>query len=505
MSLFYGNQFGWYGGSFGGILGPIETAPIAPEAKADAQEPLERVGVISSLPYFNDWCADAPPPTMPWLRVMRTHPVVSFSLNLVIAPILAGERTLVIRESDGSDAAPRKVNPGMPGVAVGEGPEDKRKKRDEDVFETLWPQILEAAECVHFGHWDLEVLWARDTARGVTAPVRFKSVAPWEAELQRDKFNDFAGLKFLNGNSTDNERDARYVFHAAHGRQFNGLTGWGRGANALRSWWRYIKSHENADRIEQKASGRQMLMLLANGKTQKNNDGSMVEFTKQEAQEFANSAAQGKVLQAPMFAFTLQAIKGNKDLAAIPAIKIEPIDWGDTGPSLIASKERRAELAVEIVRAYLHPEREAMEGQHGTKAEAGVHGQVGVTDCELVGASLYDQFNQQTYNRYLVTNEGPQAAGTRYWKMSPLADPQQTFLQDVAKALFASPTTGPTLEARADLAALLKRVEMPQKPEDQIPELPPMPTAADAGGADPLAKRNAGAVGANGNGQAGGN
>jgi hypothetical protein len=452
MSLYPSPYFGSAYGLNATAFASVDQSPVAPEEKAKTEAPLERDKVFSAFPSFPHYCKNAPPPSLMQYRWMRWCQPVSFSFALVVNPIHAGTRNLIIREQDGGAAPPRKTRSGLNGVTVGDSPEDKRKKLAEDVFKPLWPQVLEGLECLNYGHWLHEVLW--DRWMSVIAPVRLKSIAPGTAELQKDKFDDFAGFKL-----GQEERDARYAFLSVNNPHHDPLFGVPRLAAAYMAVLRFVRSHENSDRLEQKASGRQFLMLVANGKTTKVVNGVTQEtdqYSDTELQKFVDAGAKGDSMQASMFAFTLQAIKDKPELAKIPKMEIKPIDWGDSGPAIIATIARRAELAVEIVRAYHRPEREAMEGQHGTKAEAGAHGQVGITDSELVGAQLYGQFNAQVFNRYLTTNYGPTAIDSMYWQMAPLADPQQTFKEDVIKAMLASPTTGPDVERHIEKRDLLK-------------------------------------------------
>jgi hypothetical protein len=150
--------------------------------------------------------------------------------------------------------------PGLPGVQVQDGPEDKFKKATERLFEDQWPDILRALECLNFGHWTQEVTW--DRREGLVAPVRFNSFRPWEIVLVPDAYNDFAGFKLGS-----EERDARYAFHCICDEHLAPLLGSPRARAAFRPWWRQTKSHDNADRIERKASGIQMMIGIMPGMT----------------------------------------------------------------------------------------------------------------------------------------------------------------------------------------------------------------------------------------------
>src|SRR6478609_6911496 len=319
---YFGSAYGWNATAFASV----DQSPVAPEEKATTEAPLERDKVFSAFPAFPHYCKDAPPPSLAQYRWMRWQQAVEFAYALVVNPINAGTRNLIIRNSDGSPAPKPGVRSGLKGANVTQTPEEKRKALAEDVFKPLWPDVMNHLECLNYGHWLSEVLW--DRWMDVTAPVRLKSIAPGDAELRRDKFNDFAGFKL-----GQEERDARYAFLSVNNPHHDPIFGVPRLAAAYMAVIRFIRSHENSDRLEQKASGRQFLMLVANGKTTKVVNGVTQEtdqYTDTELQKFVDAGAKGESMQASMFAFTLQAIKDKPELAKIPKMEIKPIDWGDS-------------------------------------------------------------------------------------------------------------------------------------------------------------------------------
>jgi hypothetical protein len=485
----------YYGSIISPYVGDVlytrpDEAPVAPEEKAEPIDALDRDRLAIGTAGYPHYCVDVPPPSIGEYRKMRELPIIVFAYHVVIDPILAGTRELVIRSEDG-DAPKRGVRSGK-GVEVGDGPEDKRKRAAERVFEPHWADILTALECINFGHWTQEVTW--DRAQGLIAPVRFNSFRPWEIVLVPDKYNDFAGFKL-----GDEERDARYAFHAICEEHRAPLIGHPRARDALSAAWRMVKSHENGDRIERKASGIQMMIGIMSGMTFRDATGNVV-TPEQAVQTVKDAAVSGKTWTRPLFAFDKKTIEQKPELANVPSMVVDKFDWGNTGPNITAGIERRRELAVEIVRAYHRPERESMEAEHGSRADSTTHGQVGITDSELLHADILTQFNEQTFNRFLVTNWGPDAADGMYWKASPLADPQRELFEKVLLQTLADPVHGPSYEAHIDRRAFMQKSEMPLLPPEDVVEPPPMaPTQDDAGtGDDPLAKRM------NGNGAAAG-
>jgi len=65
-----------------------------------------------------------------------------------------------------------------------------------------------------------------------------------------------------------------------------------------------------------------------------------------------------------------------------------------------------------IARGFLWPERSFTEGTTGTKAEAAVHGDIGLESCEDLNGDIAEFVNQQIVDELLVLNFGPEAKGS---------------------------------------------------------------------------------------------
>lgn len=456
----YGGGFSWWTN-----VASINDNPAAPDEPAKPDQPLERDKYGAAGFAWADWCADAPPPTLDtWWR-MRQHPTCVFAYALSVLPICAGSRQATIRVNESQQ--PARTKPTVPtgaGTQVVETQEEKRRKLIEDVWETLWPSLYAGLEYLNFGHWTMEVQW--DRKLGVVAPVRFKSFAPGTIEILKDKFNDFAGYKL-----GQEERDSRYGLHfVCNGHLHDPIFGWPRARNARKAWWRSEKSHVNGDGLEQKASGIQMFLqyLTGEGFTDKKNNPVVPADM---AKALANAARQGQVFYGPLNAFDKNTLAEHPELAKMKAIEVQQLDHGDTGPPMLAAISRLDRLDKEIVRAYNRPEREGMEGKFGTKAESGVQGAIGTLDSEGIHTDWLGQHDNQTLDRFAVTNFGPEEKGKYYFKPAPLADPQQLFLQAVVEIILGNQQAAKSLLERIDRDALFRRTEVPLLPEGAPPQI----------------------------------
>ena len=135
----------------------------------------------------------------------------------------------------------------------------------------------------------------------------------------------------------------------------------------------------------------------------------------------------------------------------------------------MARLDRTDRAGRNIIRAWNRPERESTEGKHGTKAESeGQAENIGVRDSETVHSMVCNQFWAQVGMAWRAANYGSGAKIPMLKILpSPLADEQQGFLQDAAKALITDRNTGPVFQDYIDKPKLLDRTEVPRVSEEE--------------------------------------
>jgi hypothetical protein len=453
MSSFPGAYFG---GFYGGWYGPQLVATLSPDERKQAQadqpvapnDPLDRsqfayfaYGSRNGMPGFDA----APPWSIPIAWQMRRYSTIVLAFTVTTAPILAGTRTIEIGGETNAEA------------------ETWKKNAEQDFLPLVHKAIAPSMESLHFGHWLQEVVWGEKNGR--TVPTAYKSILPGMAQLYQDEFGNFVGYKLGH-----EFRDARYAFLAVNESHIDPINGYARNENCREEWWRARQSNANADRTERKASGIQMGIGAPSGSSWTDANGKQI-FPKDFAQTITDSAARGDTFTYPLMIFDRKSIEQRPELAEVAPVKLQQFDWGNTGPAILAQIARLADLQKDIMRAWHRPERESMEGQHGTKAEAGTHGAIGTTDSELVHTDRCEQLSEQPLCRYVDANcpTPPEKRGWYlYIKPAPLSDPQQQFLQDVAKQLFTTPQTAQEMATYPDKRQLLERVEIPLRPQEEV-------------------------------------
>lgn len=139
--------------------------------------------------------------------------------------------------------------------------------------------------------------------------------------------------------------------------------------------------------------------------------------------------------------------------------KIELIS--DRGAGATAFIERMKYLDSLKVRAFGLPERSVLEGQFGTKAEAGEHGDFAILNMQLRHNQVCEALNWYVVNQLLRVNYGKEFEGTVYITPAPLADSSIAFLRTLYQTLLASPEGFANEIMNLDLESLKERIGVP--------------------------------------------
>ncbi|KKM89469.1 hypothetical protein LCGC14_1248380 [marine sediment metagenome] len=141
----------------------------------------------------------------------------------------------------------------------------------------------------------------------------------------------------------------------------------------------------------------------------------------------------------------------NQSIADLYAWRVELIE--DSGGKQKNFNDRLNYLDKQKVRGFGLPERSVLEGQFGTKAEAGTHGEWALLGLEAIDRNIIAQINSQVVNQLVMLNHGPEFVGKVRLVALPLVDKQIAFLRKVYGGL-----TDPNL----DVATLAGRLDLPQ-------------------------------------------
>lgn len=389
----------------------------------------------------------APPPSLDLFWKMQRFSAIVLAFAALSRQILSGTQSVEIFNKTADPELAAKI----------------KAAAEEDLLSLVLQWLEASLECLHFGNLLQEVIWTRKNGR--TVPSAFRPVLPGLAILYQDIYGQFSGFQIGN-----DYRDARYALLSVNKPHIHPIAGYSRNENCREEYWRIKQSDLNADKTENKASDRQMVIKWPMGLSLTDDKGNQV-FSQQFAQQALNAAVRGDAIVVPRFFWTQATLAGKPELAEIEPVTVDNIDWGNIGPSIDAHLARTAALKTDCQRAWSRPERESSESKHGSKADSESAADLGTSDSEAVAAERMREFNTQIFDRWAVTNFGPNAAGICGLKQSPLSDPKQDFLQKQSIAITSDQTTGPGYQANFDQRALAERVGIPLVSEEEAQQV----------------------------------
>src|ERR1700733_1653719 len=397
---------------------------------------------------------DPSPPSSPGLFWwIRKDPMVVIAFGATTKPLSGGTRSVEIVDDRGN-----------PDLA-----KEMKESAEKDLLPVMATGLIAACECLNFGLWLQEGGWDKNK-EGRIAPVTLDSVLPGEAVLHCDPHRHFAGFEINN-----QFRDKRYAWHSVNQPHIHPVLGYARLEAVKYPWWGKLNTNLNANKIEGKASGIQMLLGVPMGKSFTDSwiDSAGVQQSREIwpaelCQRMVNLGVTGASATYPLYAFKQGDIAANPELATVPGMKIDRFDWGNQGPMLEAERSRLDHLDQQIMYAYGRPPRESTEGQHGTKAEAESHAEnIGIRDSETVHQERCDEYWNQVGMVWRRANYGDDdKTPVLRIEAAPLADEQQSFLQEGVISLLTDRMTGPEFLDHIGQRDLLGKVEMPMVDEE---------------------------------------
>ncbi len=120
------------------------------------------------------------------------------------------------------------------------------------------------------------------------------------------------------------------------------------------------------------------------------------------------------------------------------------------------------------IRALEWPERAIIEGEFGTKAEAGEHGDMGMTNADLNHQRITRFINWYGVDDILAYNYGPDARGAVRIVPAPLQDAAITFLRELYKLALTNPAGFFDQSGKIDWEALKERLGVPKADNDPL-------------------------------------
>jgi len=116
----------------------------------------------------------------------------------------------------------------------------------------------------------------------------------------------------------------------------------------------------------------------------------------------------------------------------------------------------------QMVRSFHMPERVLLETEFGTKADAGTHKDLAVTNLELLDGQFSSAINTQLVDQLLALNFGPEMMGKVRIKPSPLVDVTALMLERMYTQILANPQGFVEEAGNVDWDAVKDRLDIPK-------------------------------------------
>jgi hypothetical protein len=155
---------------------------------------------------------------------------------------------------------------------------------------------------------------------------------------------------------------------------------------------------------------------------------------------------------------TTEIINNLNSQAGKPAWIIELKEASGSGANF---NERLVRCDKEKVRGFGLPERSVLEGQYGTKADAGAHGDFALTGVELLHKAIVAAFNVQVVNQFIRLNFGVEHEDAVYVKAQPLSDASIAYMRTIYSAILSNADGFLNEVVTLDIDAIRQRLEIP--------------------------------------------
>lgn len=196
--------------------------------------------------------------------------------------------------------------------------------------------------------------------------------------------------------------------------------------NIRQSMDMWDECNDGARRYDKKLAGTHWVVKFPPG--QGTVDGESVDNGVIAAQILTALESSGSVAIPTTTAEVLQELT-NVEVANLYAWSVELLD--DKGSKQKNFNDRLKYLDAQKVRGLGFPERAILEGQYGTKAEAGEHIGMLMTNIQETDKAITRVLNQQLINQLLVLNYGDEMVGKVRLVSAPLVNTQIAFIRKV--------------------------------------------------------------------------
>jgi hypothetical protein len=362
-------------------------------------------------------------------------------------------------------------------------PEDVRLNFVKDQLEPLRFEILsDALRALDYGCAGFEKVWkvgGGDFVLDCLKPLRVDGM-----QVVADPTGSFAGIETIGVDGQRKRLGVHKSWLYTYDGEFGYLYGRSRLENLRATAWRdWLDAATDLVKISKKASGKLGKLTTPAGSF-KAPDGSTVSWdaVALKVGQMLNSDA--VLLHLYHMGTSTPGVLGMQNfdqfvaLLKASAVNLEMVDFGDTGPALLATLERMRRNEERMFAGYFQSPRTGMATQGGTKADAGEHRDSSIVNSENVATSIARSFNRQVVDDILVLKFGEAARGTVWVNPGKLTDANVATDNKILDAVLLDPQLREQYLLKIDLDSITDRRAIPHEEpivlEQPLPTVPPI-------------------------------
>lgn len=380
-------------------------------------------------------------------REVRKHPTIALARALSIAPVVAASWSVEADE---------------------DVPEDAKAFIEDELLELREPIIQTAMEGgVDFGWAPFEKVFEIREEDGRIGLKKLKPLIQDHTTILIDKNSGaFAGFRQPGPTGTPMDLSPEYCWLANF--RVEGTQWYGQSLleNVREHWNAWKEGEAGARQYDSKIAGARWMVKYPPGASPTTADGEPVDHAVIAEAMLRKLVANGSI----MLPRRLEDMPTDTTGAARDAWDVTFL--ADPFAKQYSFVARLQYLDKLFVRGLLLPERSVLEGQFGTKAEAGVHADLALTQKELDHRHITRLANRYIVDQLVELNFGRQFRQKVRLVANPLQDEKAAFFRELYKALITNPTAALELLSRVDWDWLSQSVGVKTTDEPQMPADP---------------------------------
>ncbi len=429
------NERNIFSRAFGKVAAALS---LAPTPSVLVEQTGRQIAGRSGVSSGGGGSGEAPPPgTFATYRKMRENPTIALARAVATMPVKGGKWSIQAQDGVNDDAV----------------------KAVEEIANRLWTDFCRSAMyALDYGFQAFEVVWGADESNAARLTVqKLKPLMPELTTILVDKVTgEYSGLQ--QGKVTLPLSNTALYSYDREGQNYYGRSRMENIRTSAYNSWQDTRKKQSAHLT--KNSGAVPMVRYPVGTSSDRSGGEKDNFDLATALLENLGKGNGVAMPWQLQPWAEDALRRGVSADLLTSWQISFLE---TRPGYGA--EYQADLAYSdslMMRGWLVPERSALEGKHGTLAEASAHGDLAVSVAEEVFADIVEVFNAYVVQPFMAANYGPSARHAVKLKPSPLVDSDKAFMRTLVNTILSQPNNLDLFLATVDFDAALDQAAIPK-------------------------------------------